>query len=269
MTAPPRVRPISMPFESFVAREQVSWHQRRLAASSLLSAGLLAAALAVASRGSTSEAPPRPAETIDEVLDVKLASKPAAPEPAPVAAPAPAALVPRTVKINPDAPPPRPLEAPREVPKEKPREADPSQDRGVSGVHEGGDVAGRGAGTRGTGTAPPAPAPTPTPTPSAPPPPPPRVTTISEDTEPPVPVAQPRPQPPAEFVAAGEDAVVVVKFEVTEAGDVTNVRIVKGHPLLDAAVLAAVRTWRFKPAMSQGKPVAYPKTVKLPFRIRT
>ena len=52
-------------------------------------------------------------------------------------------------------------------------------------------------------------------------------------------------------------------------GDVAGARIVKGHPLLDAVVLAAVRTWRFKPALSQGKPVAYPKTVKIPFRIRT
>jgi protein TonB len=95
------------------------------------------------------------------------------------------------------------------------------------------------------------------------------VVAISEDTEPPVPLSQPRPSPPAEFVAAGEDAVVVVKFEVTEAGTVANARVVKGHPLLDAVVLAAVRGWRFKPAMSQGKPVAYPKTVKIPFRIRT
>ena len=165
---------------------------------------------------------------------------------------------------------PKPLAAPTEISKEKPKEADASQDKGVAGVHEGGDAAGVGTGVAGTGKAAPAPAPTPTPTPEPPPPPPPpKVTTISEDTEPPVPISQGRPSPPPEFVAAGEDAVVVVKFEVTESGSVANARIVKGHPLLDAVVLAAVRSWKFKPAMSQGRPVAYPKTVKIPFRIRT
>jgi protein TonB len=260
-----------MAFEAFVAREQVSRHRRRLTVSSLASAGLLGGALLVAASASRGEASSKaPAETLEEVLDVKLVAKPEPPPPAAPPAPAPAALVPRTVKINPNAPPPKPLEAPKEIPKEKPKEADASQDKGVAGVHEGGDTAGVGTGVAGAGKAAPAPVPTPAPTPSAPPPPPPpKVVTISEDTEPPVPISQTRPKPPADFVAAGEDAVVVVKFEVTEGGDVSNVRIVKGHPLLDAVVLAAVRGWKFKPAMSQGRPVAYPKTVKIPFRIRT
>lgn len=258
-----------MAFEAFLEQQQALNHKKRLALSSLVSGGLLGAALVAAAATAPAEAT-RPMETIEEVLDVKLASKPDAPEPPPPAPapPAPAALVPKSVKINPNAPPPKPLEAPKEISKEKPKEADPSQDKGVAGVHEGGDVAGRGTGTP-RATAAPAPTPAPTPTPSAAPPPPPKVVSISEDTEPPTPLSQPRPAPPAEFVAAGEDAVVVVKFEVTESGDVTNVRVVKGHPMLDAIVLATVRTWRFKPAMSQGKPVAYPKTVKLPFRIRT
>ena len=39
-------------------------------------------------------------------------------------------------------------------------------------------------------------------------------------------------------------------------GTVADVRIVKSIPPLDSAAAAAVRQWRFKPAMASGQPVA-------------
>jgi protein TonB len=62
---------------------------------------------------------------------------------------------------------------------------------------------------------------------------------------------------------------VVVKYVVTESGEVTNVKVVRGHPMFDAAVLAAVRTWRFKPAALDGRPIAIFRVARFPFKLKT
>jgi protein TonB len=49
---------------------------------------------------------------------------------------------------------------------------------------------------------------------------------------------------------------VTVEMTVTQAGEPREVRVVQSAgAILDAAVLAAVRTWRFKPAEKDGIPV--------------
>ncbi len=70
---------------------------------------------------------------------------------------------------------------------------------------------------------------------------------------------------PAAAKADGISATVVVRFVVSETGEVTNVTIVRGHPLFDAGVLATVRSWRYQPAVFEGRPVAVFKTVRFPF----
>jgi protein TonB len=50
--------------------------------------------------------------------------------------------------------------------------------------------------------------------------------------------------------------VVLVQALVLEDGSVGDVRIVKSVPMLDEAAIACVRQWRFKPALTGGKPVA-------------
>ncbi len=50
---------------------------------------------------------------------------------------------------------------------------------------------------------------------------------------------------------------VTVEMTVTQAGEPKEVRVVESAgAILDAAVLAAVRTWRFKPAVKDGIPIA-------------
>lgn len=257
-----------MAFESFL---QPSAHQAPRAArlvvsytTAVLLIGGMAAAVTLSSRA-------RPRASTDDVLDVVLTKLPdkAPPPPAPMPA-APALLVPKTVKINPMAAPPAPVAVPTALSRDKLKEANPADDKGAAGVHEGGDTAGTQGGT-GTAAAPPPPPPPPpvtTQPPAAPPPP--KTVAIDENTEPPVAISQPRPAVPDELRREGVDAVyVVVRFVVTESGDVSDVVIVKGHPLLDAGVLAAVRQWKFKPATSQGRPVPFPKTVKIPFKLKT
>jgi TonB family protein len=57
--------------------------------------------------------------------------------------------------------------------------------------------------------------------------------------------------------AAGIQGRLVLKVTVDAEGNVTDVTVVAGvDGALDAAAIAIVKTWRFKPAMACGKPVA-------------
>lgn len=57
--------------------------------------------------------------------------------------------------------------------------------------------------------------------------------------------------------AAGIEGRLVLKVTVDASGAVTDVVVVAGvDPALDAAAIATVKTWRFRPALACGKPVA-------------
>lgn len=62
---------------------------------------------------------------------------------------------------------------------------------------------------------------------------------------------------------------VVLRVQVSASGNPTTVDIVSssGHPILDDAALAAVRTWRFVPASQAGMAVAAPVEVPVVFRL--
>jgi protein TonB len=67
----------------------------------------------------------------------------------------------------------------------------------------------------------------------------------------------------------GIEGTVVVRFVITESGDVGSVSVVKGHPRLDPIVIQTVKTWKFKPAMVDGKPVATYQVARFNFKINT
>jgi TonB family protein len=55
----------------------------------------------------------------------------------------------------------------------------------------------------------------------------------------------------------GIEGKLKIRFTVSETGEVTQVDVLQGIDAgLDAAVVAAAKNWRFKPAMACGKPVA-------------
>ncbi len=60
--------------------------------------------------------------------------------------------------------------------------------------------------------------------------------------------------------------VVELDVVVSETGDVTKVEIVKGNPILTAAGAQAVKRWKFKPFLEDGKPVAFAAPVELDFK---
>jgi TonB family protein len=56
---------------------------------------------------------------------------------------------------------------------------------------------------------------------------------------------------------------VVVKLTVTESGDVDNVEVISGNPILARAAVDAARKWKFKPVIRNGKAVK--ASTKIPF----
>jgi len=66
---------------------------------------------------------------------------------------------------------------------------------------------------------------------------------------------------------ASVDGTVMVQALVGKDGRVRDTRVVKSIPMLDAAAVAAVRQWVFKPALSNNKPVAVWVAVPVKFTL--
>lgn len=85
---------------------------------------------------------------------------------------------------------------------------------------------------------------------------------------PPVPVYKPEPPYSDEARKAGLEGTVVLSITVDPQGNVKNIRVVK--PLgkgLDQNAVDTVRSWKFKPAAQDGKPVEFSATVEVAFRL--
>jgi periplasmic protein TonB len=221
--------------------------------------GGLATAISLAS-------PAPAAEEEEDAIEVELASAPeqAENEPAPEPEAQPQTQ-PQAAAMRPG--PRRPeLNAPSQMPSNQAAEAD------GGGIGSGGPDPYGGPGGDGPAGPPAAAPPPPPPPPAAPPPPPPAPrgpVRVTEDVTPPVPISQPGPAYPAAAKAAGIEGTVIVKFVVTESGNVTDVQAVKGPEELKAACIAAVKGWRFKPAMQDGHAVSVFRIAKFPFHIKT
>jgi protein TonB len=86
---------------------------------------------------------------------------------------------------------------------------------------------------------------------------------------------------PPEIVSAGSiaypadakekkvEGYVRVAYDVAVDGSVTNVRVVEADPpgVFDEAAIAAVRGWRFHPAISNGKPVVKELVSRVNFKL--
>lgn len=74
----------------------------------------------------------------------------------------------------------------------------------------------------------------------------------------PLAVDTPPPDYPLEFACAGAGGEVVLVLELDDKGVPADVRLERSsrRAALDAAAIAAVRTWRFQPATNRGVPVA-------------
>jgi periplasmic protein TonB len=60
---------------------------------------------------------------------------------------------------------------------------------------------------------------------------------------------------------------VVLEAVISREGDVTNLKVVAGHPLLVEAALTAARQWKYRPTLLNGQPVEVVSQVTVPFTL--
>jgi protein TonB len=76
------------------------------------------------------------------------------------------------------------------------------------------------------------------------------------------------PEFPADMRARGQEGLVILKLVVEVDGRVTNIQVMRGEEPFVSAALAAVKTWRYEPALVDGQPTAVFRIVKVPFRLK-
>ena len=79
-----------------------------------------------------------------------------------------------------------------------------------------------------------------------------------------------QPEYPPDVKAAGVEGTVLVRYVVTDTGEVKDVKAVKGPPELFAVCVAAVKSLHFKPAHdAQGNPISVVRYKSFHFKIKT
>ena len=88
---------------------------------------------------------------------------------------------------------------------------------------------------------------------------------LGHDREAPARIAGNPPVYPQIALSAHVTGTVMLEAIIDEHGVVDRVRVVKSVPLLDAAAIDAVRSWRYTPTLLNGVPVSVMMTVTVPF----
>jgi len=103
---------------------------------------------------------------------------------------------------------------------------------------------------------------------TAPPPPPPGPVRAGGRIQRPVKTRHVPPEYPDLARQAGVEGVVILECTLSPQGRVTDVRVLRGIPLLDDAAVEAVRQWVYTPTLLNDVPVPVIMTVTVDFRIR-
>jgi len=92
---------------------------------------------------------------------------------------------------------------------------------------------------------------------------------IAPPVEAPVVVARVEPHYPEQYRRARVSGIVILEAALSEAGAIENVGVLKSlAPGMDMAALDAVRQWKFKPAVQDGKPVASLFNLTINFKLK-
>ena len=180
----------------------------------------------------------------------------------PISAPPPPPPPPPPAPKRPDAPKPIPkpvmaetkFTAPVEVPEQiKPEEGlDLGVEGGVSGGVEGGVPGGVVGGV--VGGLPDAPAPV-------------QAVRVGGQIKEPKKLKHVAPNYPDNAKQARVQGVVILECTISPQGKVTDVKVLRGIPLLDAAAIEAVKQWVYTPTLLNGVPVPVIMTVTVNFRL--
>ena len=232
--------------------------RRRFAASGGISLALYAiiaiGIIAIASRPREVKPPPPVKVTFRKPARVKAAPKPPPP-------PAPRQVRKRTAARKPSA---GPAAAPKAMPEGGLAEGDASDFRagGVAAIDWGAEVGGGlgGSGSRGVAAAPP-------------PPPPQKLKSAGGDLPagaiPPMPDSDnQRPAYPEAMRKKGVEGLVVLRVLVGADGRVSKIDVESGEEPFTSAAIEVVRSWRYRPALVEGRPKAVHRIIRVPFRLR-
>ena len=61
---------------------------------------------------------------------------------------------------------------------------------------------------------------------------------------------------------------VVLTAMIDREGNIENLQLVSGHPMLAPAAIDAVKHWRYKPFLLNGQPVEVETTVTVTFQLQ-
>ena len=77
-----------------------------------------------------------------------------------------------------------------------------------------------------------------------------------------------RPKYPPDAIQAHVDGVVILEATVTEKGDVVDLKVVSGPPMLIAAAIEAVQQWKYEATLINGRAVPVILTATVNFSLR-
>ncbi|HXX01716.1 MAG TPA: energy transducer TonB [Candidatus Acidoferrales bacterium] len=61
--------------------------------------------------------------------------------------------------------------------------------------------------------------------------------------------------------------VVILQAQISKAGDIENLQLISGHPMLAPAAIEAVKQWKYKPYLLNGEPVEVDTQVQVNFTL--
>ena len=61
---------------------------------------------------------------------------------------------------------------------------------------------------------------------------------------------------------------VILHALISKAGNIENLEVVSGHPMLVQSALDAVRQWKYRPYVLNGEPVAVDTTITVNFNLQ-
>ncbi len=96
---------------------------------------------------------------------------------------------------------------------------------------------------------------------------------LTEYDTPPIPIQNNMPEYPPKFRSSGIQGVVVLEVEVLANGNVGEVKVMKSllsiEGGLDDSAINAVKSWIFKPAQLNKKPVTARVNIPIPFSLKS
>jgi protein TonB len=98
--------------------------------------------------------------------------------------------------------------------------------------------------------------------------PPPPLVRAGGEIRPPRKVAGADPVYPPLAKNAGIQGIVILECTIGPDGRVSGIRVLRSHPLLERAAIAAVEGWSYTPTLLNGVPVSVLMTVTVDFRLR-